>query len=39
MLPEPLPVGDYELHEVAAPYGYVLSNEPCRLLLTAARRL
>ena len=28
MLPEPLPVGDYELHEVAAPYGYVLSNEP-----------
>ena len=28
MLPEPLPVGDYELHEVAAPYGYVLSDEP-----------
>ena len=28
MLPEPLPVGNYELHEVAAPYGYVLSNEP-----------
>ena len=28
MLPEPLPVGDYELHEVAAPYGYVLSSEP-----------
>ena len=23
MLPEPLPVGNYELHEVAAPYGYV----------------
>ncbi len=28
MLPEPLPAGDYELYEVAAPYGYVLSNEP-----------
>ena len=28
MLPEPLPAGDYELYEVAAPYGYVLSGEP-----------
>lgn len=28
MLPEPLNVGDYELYEVAAPYGYVLSSEP-----------
>ena len=28
MLPEPLHTGDYELYEVAAPYGYVLSNEP-----------
>ena len=28
MLPEPLHTGDYELYEVAAPYGYVLSDEP-----------
>ena len=28
MLPEPLAAGDYELCEVAAPYGYVLSSEP-----------
>ncbi len=28
MLPEPLAAGDYELYEVAAPYGYVLSSEP-----------
>ncbi len=28
MLPEPLAAGDYELCEVAAPYGYVLSDEP-----------
>ena len=28
MLPEPLHAGDFELFEVAAPYGYVLSNEP-----------
>ncbi len=28
MLPEPLPVGDYELYEVSAPYGYVLATEP-----------
>ena len=28
MLPEPLPTSNYELYEVAAPYGYVLSDEP-----------
>lgn len=28
MLPEPLEAGNYELLEVAAPYGYVLSSEP-----------
>ena len=28
MLPEPLHAGDFELYEVAAPYGYVLSSEP-----------
>lgn len=28
MLPEPLKTGNYELHEVAAPEGYVLSKEP-----------
>lgn len=28
MLPEPLHTGDYELYEVAAPYGYVISSEP-----------
>lgn len=28
MLPEPLPISNYELYEVAAPYGYVLSDEP-----------
>ena len=28
MLPEPLHTGDYELYEVAAPYGYALSSEP-----------
>ena len=28
MLPEPLHTGDYELYEVAVPYGYVLSSEP-----------
>lgn len=28
ILPEPLHTGDYELYEVAAPYGYVLSSEP-----------
>lgn len=28
MLPEPLHTGDYELYEMAAPYGYVLSSEP-----------
>ena len=28
MLPEPLHTGDYELYEVAAPYGYVISGEP-----------
>lgn len=28
MLPEPLHTGDYELYEVAAPYGYVLASEP-----------
>lgn len=27
MLPEPLHTGDFELYEVAAPYGYVLSSE------------
>lgn len=28
MLPDPLAAGDYELYEVAAPYGYVLSDQP-----------
>ena len=28
MLPEPLPVGEFELIEVSAPFGYVLSSEP-----------
>ena len=27
MLPEPLAMGDYELYEIAAPYGYVLSDK------------
>mgnify|MGYP000755501885 CR=1 FL=1 len=27
-VPEPLAAGDYELYEVAAPYGYVLSDQP-----------
>jgi len=31
MLPEPLAAGDYELYEVAAPYGYVLSDQPVPL--------
>lgn len=33
MLPEPLHTGDYELYEVAAPYGYVLSSEPVPLTI------
>ena len=41
MLPEPLAAGDYELYEVAAPYGYVLSDQPVpftiALLLQALR--
>lgn len=28
VLPEPLKYGEYELYEVKAPYGYVLSEEP-----------
>lgn len=28
MLPEPLHTGDYELYEVSAPYGYVLTPDP-----------
>ena len=28
MLPDALAAGDYELYEVSAPYGYVLSTEP-----------
>lgn len=28
MLPEPLPAHEFELYEVSAPEGYVLSNEP-----------
>ena len=33
MLPEPLPAGNYELCEVAAPEGYVLSEEPVPFII------
>ncbi len=39
MLPEPLHTGDYELYEVAAPYGYVLSSEPVPFTIDGSRRL
>lgn len=37
MLPEPLRTGDYELYEVAAPYGYVLSSEPVPFTIDGQR--
>lgn len=39
MLPEPLHTGDYELYEVAAPYGYVLSSEPVPFTIDGSEAL
>lgn len=33
VMPEALKSGDYELHEVQAPYGYVLSKEPVQFTI------
>ena len=33
ILPEPLPSGDYELHEVKAPHGYLLSETPVKFTI------
>lgn len=35
VLPEPLRYGDYELHEVKAPYGYTVSSDPIPFTVTA----
>ena len=37
MLPEPLPSGEYELHEVRAPHGYLLSSQPVKFSLSSAQ--
>lgn len=39
MLPEPLPYGDYELIEVQAPSGYVLSKEPVAFTVDGTQSL
>ena len=39
MLPEPLPYGDYELIEVQAPSGYVLSKEPVAFMVDGTQSL
>lgn len=36
MLPEPLPMGDFELYEVQAPSGYVLCGEPVPFTIDGA---
>lgn len=39
VLPQPLPAGAYELHEVKAPYGYALSKEPIPFTVSASEPL
>lgn len=36
VLPQPLPAGDYELHEVKAPYGYTVSKKPIPFTVSAS---
>ncbi len=35
VMPQELPYGNYELHEVQAPYGYTLSNQPVPFRITS----
>jgi len=35
VMPEPLFSGDYELHEVQAPYGYLLSETPVKFVINS----
>ena len=37
VLPEPLLSGEYELHEVQAPYGYLLSETPVKFTISSAQ--
>lgn len=36
VLPQPLPAGDYELHEVKAPNGYTVSKDPIPITVSAS---
>ena len=38
MLPEPLPSGDFELYEVRAPFGYLLSSQPVQFTISSAQQ-
>jgi LPXTG-motif cell wall-anchored protein len=38
MLPEPLKSGTYELHEVKAPYGYLVSDKPLKFSISSAQQ-
>ena len=38
VLPEPLLSGDYELHEVLAPYGYLLSESPVKFTISSEQQ-
>jgi len=38
MLPEPLPSGDFELHEVRAPYAYLLSTQPVKFTIHSSQQ-
>ena len=37
MLPEPLPFGNYELHEQQSPWGYVLDKEPVPFMVDGSQ--
>jgi len=37
MLPEALPSGDYELYEVRAPRGYLLSDKPVKFTIHSSQ--
>ena len=39
MLPEPLPFGNYELHEQQSPWGYVLDKEPVPFVVDGSQEV
>jgi len=38
VMPEPLFSGDYELHEVQAPYGYLISDKPVKFTINSEQQ-